>query len=202
MCQAMDLFRVKMMALQKALGAIMVVLVLSSPAVAKIHAKTLTESLFAAAQVSPPLDQEVCFSPQGACDAKLVRFIQSAKKSIDVAIYDLNLEVVKHELLEQSKRIPVRVIVDRRQAHEEHSSVPSLIQLKANIRYGRQRGIFHNKFMIVDGVMIETGSFNYTHNAASNNNENQVYLASAVIVEQYRKHFEELWKRAVSADRP
>jgi phosphatidylserine/phosphatidylglycerophosphate/cardiolipin synthase-like enzyme len=148
-----------------------------------------------------PRDQEVCFSPEGNCDAKLVQLVRSAKTSIDIAIYDINLEPLVQELVTQSKKIPVRMIVDQRQSKEANSSVPALINLGVNIRYGHQRGIFHNKFMIVDGKMIETGSFNYTHNAAQNNNENQVYLAIPVIVESYAKRFEELWKAALPIER-
>lgn len=150
----------------------------------------------AAATIARPHDQEVCFSPAGSCDLKLVALIRSARKSIDVAIYDINLPALINELLLQANKIPVRILVDRRQSKEEHSRVPSLMQHGANVRYGRQRGIFHNKFTIVDGNMVETGSFNYTRNASSNNSENQVYLASPVIVNQYLHHFEELWQKA------
>ena len=49
--------------------------------------------------------------------------------------------------------------------------------------------------------MLETGSFNYTRDATERNNENQVYLGNPAIVEQYSKHFEELWKQAVPLKR-
>lgn len=148
------------------------------------------------ALVKPPQDLEVCFSPDEPCDAKLVKFLDSAAKSLDVAIFDLTLDQVAHHLLVASKRIPVRIVVDRKQAKAPHSLVPMLIKAGASVRLGRQRGIMHNKFMIVDGRMIETGSFNYTNGAAFKNNENQVYLANPAMVERYRKRFEKLWSEA------
>lgn len=146
--------------------------------------------------VAVPQDLEVCFSPDEPCDIKLIKFVQSAQKSIDVAVFDINLDQLAHELLVASKKIPVRIVVDSRQAKGEHSLVPLMIKAGAQVRYGRQRGLMHNKFIIIDGKMIETGSFNYTNHARKANNENQVYLANVTIVNRFKDRFEEIWARA------
>src|SRR3954466_12555228 len=73
-------------------------------------AEALTE-IAKPALVSAPQDQEVCFSPDEPCDIKLVKFVDSAEKSIEVAIYDINLEELVHHLLVKSKKIPVRIVV-------------------------------------------------------------------------------------------
>jgi phosphatidylserine/phosphatidylglycerophosphate/cardiolipin synthase-like enzyme len=147
-----------------------------------------------AALIKAPVDEEVCFPPVETCDVKLVKFIDSAQKSLDIAIYDINRDEIVHHILVQSKKIPVRMVVDRRQAKGDHSLVPTLIKGGIQVKYGHQRGIMHNKFTIVDGRMIETGSFNYTNNATENSNENQVYLAKPAIVERYKQRFEAIWR--------
>lgn len=149
-------------------------------------------------QVQAPVDDEACFAPDEPCDIKLVKFVRSAKKSIDVAIFDLNLDQLVHELLLQSRRIPVRFVVDVRQAKASHSLVPMLIRSGARVRIGRQRGIMHNKFLIVDEKRLETGSFNYTNGAAFKNSENQLYLATPAVVSRYRSRFEKLWNEGFS----
>lgn len=143
-----------------------------------------------------PVDGEVCFSPVERCDLTLTKFVTSAKESIDLAIYDINLDKLVHEIIAASKKIKVRIVVDRRQAKGNHSLVPLLIKAGTNLRYGHQRGIFHNKFVIIDGKMIETGSFNHTNHASIANNENQIYLSSPKIVDRYKKRFEEVWAQA------
>jgi phosphatidylserine/phosphatidylglycerophosphate/cardiolipin synthase-like enzyme len=148
------------------------------------------------AMVAPPVDQETCFSPEEPCAVKLRKFIASARQSVDMAIYDINEESIVHELLTQSKKIPVRLVVDRKQAKGNHSSVPLLIKAGAQLRFGKQRGIMHNKFTIVDGKMVQLGSFNYTHHASKANNENQIYLANPKIVERFQKRFEKMWAKA------
>jgi phosphatidylserine/phosphatidylglycerophosphate/cardiolipin synthase-like enzyme len=146
-----------------------------------------------AALVQPPKDQEVCFSPDEPCDIKLIKFIDSAEKSLEIAVFDVTLDSFVHHVLVKSKKIPVRVLVDKRQGKGEHSLVGTLVKGGVSVRYGKQRGIMHNKFTIVDGKAIETGSFNYTNNASFNNNENQIYLWNSNIVDRYKKRFEEIW---------
>src|SRR5689334_14504435 len=81
--------------------------------------KTLTDMMVRKVEetmVAPPKDEEVCFAPDEPCDIKLVKFIDSAQASLDVAIFDINLDQVVHHILVQARKIPVRVVVDQRQA--------------------------------------------------------------------------------------
>lgn len=157
-------------------------------------------SLSSASFAADIKNEDICFSPDEACDEKLIDFVKSAKDSIDLAIYDINLDQLVHQLAVQSKKIKVRVVVDKRQSKGSHSLVSTLIKAGVNLRYGHQRGIQHNKFTIVDNRMIETGSFNYTNHAAKANQENQIYLSSATVVERYKERFEKMWKSATEPD--
>jgi mitochondrial cardiolipin hydrolase len=148
------------------------------------------------AMVPVPKDEETCFSPDEPCDVKLLKFIDSAKVSIDVAIFDINLPDLVDHLLDKAHKIPVRIVVDKRQAKGEHSGVQKLVKGGASVRFGTQRGIMHNKFVIVDGKMVEIGSFNYTRNASKNNEENQIYLGKPPVVERYQKRFDKIWAKA------
>lgn len=143
-----------------------------------------------------PKANEVCFSPEEPCDLKLVKFVQEAEKSLDVAIYDINLDQLVHSLAMQARKIPVRVVVDYRQSKGEHSLVNVLAKAGVNVRFGRQRGIMHNKFILRDGTFLETGSFNFTHHAYTANNENQIYLNTPEVVARYKARFERIWDEA------
>ncbi len=169
---------------------------LANTALALTHHRTLKGAVDLAqeASVPDPADQEVCFSPKEPCDIKLEKFIRSAQKSLDIAIYDLTHPKIAHEILVASKRIPVRVLVDRRQTKEPHSLVSVLVSGGVKVRYGTQRGIMHNKFALVDGARVETGSFNYTDGATFKNNENQIYLFNPEIAKKYAMHFTTIWE--------
>lgn len=183
--------------------AIVLAVLLAGVASVEAHAKKKQNPIVDALKVQEtfsmtpaPMNEEVCFSPDENCDAKLVKFVMSAKESLDVAIYDINLDKLVHELLVAGKKMKVRIIVDQRQSKGSHSLVGLLLKAGALVKYGKQRSIFHNKFTIVDGKMIETGSYNYTNNATKNNQENQVYLTSPKIVARYKERFEKMWREA------
>lgn len=146
-----------------------------------------------------PQDNETCFSPNQGCDQKLWKFIQTATKSLDVAVYDITHEKIVHEIAVASKKVPTRVIVDRRQSKEPRSLVSTLIKAGVEVRYGSQRGIMHHKFTLVDGLRLETGSFNYSHGASFKNQENQLYLSEKSIVESYKKQFQKMWEASKPA---
>ena len=126
--------------------------------------------------------------------------MQTAQKTLDVAVYDITHPKIVHEILVASKKIKVRVVVDRKQSKGEHSLVDLLIKGGAAVKFGKQRGIMHHKFTLVDGTRLETGSFNYSNNATNNNQENQIYLDDPTIVRRYTDRFEKMWSEGKAAE--
>ena len=51
----------------------------------------------------------------------------------------------------------------------------------------------HNKFMIVDGTFLLTGSFNWTFQAGSSNQENLHVVDHPFYIDSYTKEFKKLW---------
>ena len=54
----------------------------------------------------------------------------------------------------------------------------------------------HNKFMILDGKTVWTGSWNYTINGSYRNNNNVLVLDGAGAVTAYQAEFDEMFERA------
>lgn len=52
----------------------------------------------------------------------------------------------------------------------------------------------HNKFMVVDNEFVLTGSFNWTYQAGSKNQENLLVVDNRYYVTKYVDEFEKLWK--------
>ena len=150
----------------------------------------------------PPQQQvirsgDVCFSPEGNCDRKLIEFIDSAKTTLRIAIYSLNHEGITTAILRAHDRgVDVRVVVDKGQSKSTNSGVPALTQDHVPTRFGNFSGIMQNKYNIVDDQMLETGSFNYSIAATSKNAENQIYLSTSTIVSKYMQNFETIWADA------
>ena len=51
----------------------------------------------------------------------------------------------------------------------------------------------HHKFIIVDNIMLFTGSYNFTNDAERNNYENVIKTDIPEIVAAYREEFKRVW---------
>lgn len=141
---------------------------------------------------------DICFSPAGNCDQKLISFISSATRTLDIAIYSITHDGIVQAIQDaKSRGVQVRMVVDRSQSNGTHSLVSTLKSAGIPLKIGNVRGIMHNKFTIRDGNMIETGSYNYTSNATNDNAENQIYLDDSNVVSQYVQQFEALYQNGL-----
>jgi phosphatidylserine/phosphatidylglycerophosphate/cardiolipin synthase-like enzyme len=59
-----------------------------------------------------------------------------------------------------------------------------------NVRQDGNNGVMHNKVIIVDGQVVVTGSFNFSDNAVSSNDENVVIIRNADIASLYLQEFQ------------
>jgi phosphatidylserine/phosphatidylglycerophosphate/cardiolipin synthase-like enzyme len=88
--------------------------------------------------------------------------------------------------------VRVRVVVESDNADEE--AVADLRQADVPlIEDGRSSGLMHNKFVVIDGQWVWTGSWNMTDNGTYRNNNNAVLIASPALAENYTAEFEEMF---------
>ncbi|MCK4589997.1 MAG: hypothetical protein KAT77_06135 [Nanoarchaeota archaeon] len=127
---------------------------------------------------------EVYFCPRDGCEDKLVEFLSDATDTIYCAFYDVDLPKLTSLLVEKSNSIDVKVIID--EDNEDEFSADFVLVDSGT-------GLMHNKFCIVDGAKVFTGSFNPTVNGAEKNNNNMLLIESSVIANNYEKAFESLW---------
>ncbi len=126
---------------------------------------------------------EVYFCPQEDCEAALIQFLDSAQASIHCALFEIDLPSVKEKLLEKSTQVEVKVVTDNDYLFEfNHSFV------KAD-----SWGLMHNKFCVIDGKKVSTGSMNPTNNGAHKNNNNLLLIESTYLAGNYEGEFSEMW---------
>jgi phosphatidylserine/phosphatidylglycerophosphate/cardiolipin synthase-like enzyme len=123
----------------------------------------------------------------------LLSGINSARDSIDIAIYELNLEQVGEAILQASKRgVKVRMVTDS-DSLQEDETLANLIQKNIEIVPDDHKALMHNKFMVVDGKFVWTGSWNFTFNDTYHNNNNAIYIQSDKLAKNYTVEFEEMF---------
>jgi phosphatidylserine/phosphatidylglycerophosphate/cardiolipin synthase-like enzyme len=139
---------------------------------------------------------DTCFSPLGHCDQVMVSWINTSEKTLDGAIYGLTDEVIAQALIAAHKRgVRVRLVHDRTQAAGKRDVTQELRDagIPVHIQRGSEGGILHDKFLVIDGTFVLTGSFNWTANATQKNDENFVVLDDQA--SKFEKEFERLWSR-------
>jgi len=115
-----------------------------------------------------------------------------AQKTIDVAIYDFDLPVLSEALIAAAQRgVRVRVVTDT-DAMEE-VTIQSLIAAGILVVDDQRSAIMHDKFVVMDGVTVWTGSMNFTRNDAYRNNNNFVEITSTRLAQNYTTEFEEMF---------
>ncbi|MEQ1920569.1 MAG: phospholipase D-like domain-containing protein, partial [Elusimicrobiota bacterium] len=143
--------------------------------------------------------------PHEPVEAEIIKAIDSAAKTLRIAIYELSMQGIWDALQRAKKRgIKIEVVLDRSHVYTtgyEDDGTPrkpkqmvvdllkdegfSVLLLK-----GRLGGIMHNKFLIVDEGLVQFGSYNYTRQSEEDHYENVFFSIEKARVAGYLKYFE------------
>jgi phosphatidylserine/phosphatidylglycerophosphate/cardiolipin synthase-like enzyme len=147
------------------------------------------------ASAAPPPSISVAFAPERGATASLVALISEAKQSICIAAYSFTSKDIAKALVDAHNRgVEVKAVLDKSNAKAKYTAATFLANVGIPTRINWQYAIMHNKFMVVDGVTVETGSFNYTKGAEEKNAENVIILRQYPdIAKQYLARWQELW---------
>lgn len=130
--------------------------------------------------------EEVVFSPHGGCQARYIKELDAAKKSILIQQYNFTLPDIEQALERAKKRgLDVEVILDHSNEFQKSSMGPLLVRAGIRTLTDAAHPIAHNKIAIIDGVEILGGSFNLTTNAENANAENLTISIDPQLAAQY-----------------
>lgn len=155
---------------------------------------------------SKPFYPETAADRQSGIDMALVADIAAANKTIDIASYDFNLETVTQALIQARQRgVIVRLVADKDANQDSEEFLAATSRLAAAgipITFDTRPAFMHNKFMILDGSTLWTGSWNLTINDTYRNDNNTLRLIVPELVENYRRRFEHLFAGQMGASAP
>ena len=138
---------------------------------------------------------DVAFSPNAGGEDLIVRAVASARSNIGVAAYSFTSPVVAKALLGAKKRgVDVRVIVDENGNRSKASLAALNLLASAGIptRTISRYAIHHDKYMVIDKMTVQTGSFNYSKAASKSNSENVVVIwNNPDVALTYLKHWQD-----------
>lgn len=131
----------------------------------------------------------------GGIDLALVEAINNVQSTLDIAAYEFNNPAITEAVIAARQRgVRVRVVTDNEDGLEDDKT--TLHQLQAAgipIATDTRTALMHDKFMILDGTTVVTGSWNFTVNDTYRNNNNTLFLRSQDAVADYQAEFNEMF---------
>lgn len=142
-------------------------------------------------------DYEIRFSPGGGCEAAILGWIQRANRSIHIMVFSITLNSVGDALISAHRRgIDVRILIDRNTVDAAGSEYGRLKAAGIPVRLHTTKGLMHNKVAVIDGYVAITGSYNWTNDAETENNENILIIRNAKIASTFESEFQKIWNRS------
>lgn len=154
-----------------------------------VHAHISVNDPIAGVSIHPPF-----FSPNGGARDAILSQIDQARSEILVALYYFTDPVLADALITAKNRgVTVQVILDRSQKSGRYSQAKRLSEADIDVRFDSRHRILHHKFMVMDSLVVVTGSQNWTKSAETVNAENTLILKGDVaLIQNYRNEFHRL----------
>lgn len=146
---------------------------------------------------------QVYFSPEDSVAERLITMIKKEDKSIKIAMFCLTHQEIIKSLIQAKKRgVDVEVIVDPF-SMKRRAKIASLVKAKIPVfiwepkqeENNGKKPLMHHKFCVFGKNAVWTGSFNFTYDAATANQENAIVLHDEELASRFEEKFQALKKK-------
>lgn len=145
-----------------------------------------------------------------SADDTVIQYINRAKYTIDVAIYNFTIEGISNIATAlnsaYNRGVTIRVVTD---GSTGNSGIPELTGGIKKIGRPAGDGIMHDKFMIIDGKsadpndpIVWTGSCNWTEWNINTDDNNMLFIQDMSLAKVYMLEFEEMWGSTTADPNP
>lgn len=141
---------------------------------------------------------ETYFSPEDGVEKKLVALIDSARQDILFLMYSFTSDALAEAIIRRAgSGVAVRGVMDAEQVvSNQGSEYGRLRAAGVNVRLDGNAGQMHHKVLIIDGNIVVTGSYNFSKNAETRNDENVLIVHDQQVAAEYQKEFERIYAAA------
>ncbi len=146
---------------------------------------------------------EVYFSLYDDPESIIIKSIENAEESINIAMYSLTDSEISRTIVRAKERgVVIKIYLDSKEVNAEHSKSRFFIKEGIeNVRLSSNRYLMHNKFAIIDNKIVITGSYNWTASAGQRNDENLLVLDEEKKKKKYQDYFYHLWDNKYSIEK-
>jgi phosphatidylserine/phosphatidylglycerophosphate/cardiolipin synthase-like enzyme len=139
---------------------------------------------------------------RGAPERGLVGLINGAADHVYGAFYQITSPRVAEALRRARARgVDVKIVTESETLRMKDSFADRFREAGIETVGDESRGLMHNKFAVVDGRMVWTGSYNPTTKGSGFHDENAILLQSPEIAAIYTDEFMEMFRGGVFGNR-
>ncbi len=142
-------------------------------------------------------------------EAVIVGFIEGAQSRLEIAVQELESEIIAKAIIEARKRrVLVKIVIEQSYLkrtppkadpwtpggkNEDNRTIhDALLRTNIDIKVDYNASIFHQKFIIRDGASVLTGSTNFTPTGTHHNLNHIVIVHDPKAAKIYRREFKEI----------
>ncbi|MCU0821553.1 MAG: phospholipase D-like domain-containing protein [Spirochaetes bacterium] len=126
----------------------------------------------------------------------MIKMISGSKKTFYGAFFEISsANIVKEMISAHTRGVDIRIVTDSDNFY--NSWIRKLMDAGIPVIPDRRKGLMHNKFAVIDGEFVWTGSYNLTDNCTYRNNNNAILISSSELAEIYLDEFTEMFKHGI-----
>lgn len=139
------------------------------------------------------------FGPEDDVVEKIISTVSSSQNTVHFMALSFTDESLANTMIRLiSNGVTVAGVFEARGVGTVSSQCSKLFKKGANIRLdGNGSSTMHHKVIIVDSKIVVVGSFNYSDNANTSNDENLLIIHSPKVALEYEQEFQKLFSQGI-----
>jgi len=141
---------------------------------------------------------EVYFSPDDGVADHLLSLVRAARESIYFMAFAFTADDLSEAMIQRSQTgVDVAGVFDRGQSRSNVGTEYDKMRAAGlDVRLDGNTGKMHHKVIIIDESILITGSYNFSRNAETQNDENVLVIHSPEIAARFLNEFERVYGKA------
>ena len=137
------------------------------------------------------------FAPEDGVAPKIIARLKPAAQTIDFMAYSFTDDDIGAAILARAQAgVKVRGVFETTGSETQYSEYGKLKQAGLDVLQDGNPYLMHHKVFIVDGKTVILGSFNFSQNAETENDENLLIIDDAALAQQFQAEFTRVYDQA------
>lgn len=138
---------------------------------------------------------EVAFSPKGGAASHVTSWLDKSNSTVCAAIYSFTSDDISAAFIRAKQRgVNITLSMDSGQLNVQGGEYLTLKNASILVRVDKRSGLLHDKYIVIDGKVVITGSYNWSANAEDTNRENLIVLQDPALASLYLKNCQDIYR--------